>query len=470
MRGVFFFNFGNFEWLHCCCRKQDNYRKQTMKTENLIIGFGKAGKTLAADLGKAGQKTILVEKSDKMYGGSCINVACIPTKFLREQAELGVSFNKAIHNKNVLTEKLRHKNYTKTNEVPNVKIITGAARFIDETTVEITVNNIKKRISAKRIFINTGTVPNIPTIEGVDLKGVYTSTSIMEIKLLPKKIIIVGGGFIGLEFANIFSDFGSEVLIIDSEKKFLEREDEDVSEKMMEIYKKKKIRILSGSQVLKFVKNEKGIKVSFKQNGRNKTTTAEAVLLATGRKPDLKKLEPQNAGIILDNRGFVKVDGQLKTNVKNIWALGDINGGPQFTYISLDDYRIVKNQILKGKYDSQKYRKPFPTTVFTNPPLSHIGKKEKDLKNPEDYIIQKIPAASVPKAMILGETEGFLKAIINKKTKKIEGCTLFCTESQEMINIVKTVMDNNLPYTVLQNQIFTHPSMSEALNDLFTVG
>lgn len=439
-----------------------------MKTENLIIGFGKAGKTLAAELGKAGQKTVLVEKSDKMYGGTCINIACIPTKFLREQASKGVSLKEAVASKNSFVSKLRDKNFEKIAKTKNVKVINATASFIDEHTVEIEDSKGKKsKIAAEKIFINAGTVPNIPPIEGVDLPGVHDSTSIMEIKSLPKNLLIIGGGFIGLEFATIFADFGTEVTVLDASEKFLEREDNDVAETMKEILTKQNIKILQKAEVKKIEKTAKTLSVKFSQNGKNSTLKTDTILVATGRKPNLKNLKTKNAGIKLTEKGFVKVNTKLQTNKKHIWALGDINGGPQFTYISLDDFRIVKNQILGGDYTSTQKRKNFATAVFTNPPMAHIGKKEKDLEQAENYIISKIQASGIPKAGILGQTDGFLKAIINKKTKKIEGCTLFCAESHEMINTVKTVMDTGLPYTTLKNQVFTHPSMSEALNDLF---
>lgn len=440
-----------------------------MKTQHLIIGFGKAGKTLAAELGKAGQKTVLVEKSEKMYGGTCINIACIPTKHLRELALEGKSLRAAVKEKNTLVEGLREKNFDKVNKTKNVEVINGTATFLDENTVEVTTSDKKKtKITAENIYINTGTVPNMPPIEGAEISGIYDSTSIMELSVLPKKLVIVGGGFIGLEFAGIFSAFGSKVTVIDHAKEFLPNEDKDVSALMKKILEKQGVSFLQNTSVESFRKN--GKKVTVHISGKNKkTVSADAVLMATGRKPNLQSLKTENAGIKLTEKKFIKVNSKLQTNKKHIWALGDINGGPQFTYISLDDYRIVKNQILGGDYTSTKKRQAFATTTFTNPPLSHIGLRENELENPANYTVNKIAADTIPKAKILGQTEGFLKAIVDKKTKKIVGCTLFCAESHEMINTVKTVMDAGLPYTTLQNQIFTHPSMSEALNTLFTL-
>ena len=441
-----------------------------MKIENAIIGFGKAGKTLAAALGAAGQKTVLIEKSAKMYGGTCINIACIPTKYLREQALKGVPFTEAIKQKNVLVENLREKNYEKTAEAPNVEIINGSAAFTDANTIEITDGSgAKKLISAEKIFINTGTLPFMPPIEGIETKGIYDSTGIMELRELPKNLLIVGGGFIGIEFAGIFAAFGSKVTLMDQAQKFLGKEDDDVAKLMEDILSSEGVSILMNSAVKKFEREEDSVKVTYSHHNDEQNALYDAVLIATGRKPSVTNLNPQNARIETDEKGFIKTNSKLQSSKDHIWALGDINGGPQFTYISLDDFRIVKNQLLNEAYDNLYERKPFATTVFSNPPFSHIGKKENETEGDGLYLVKKISAATIPKAKILGEERGFLKAIVNKETKKIEGCTLFCAKSDEMINTVKTVMDAGLPYTVLRDQVFTHPTMTEALNDLFDV-
>ena len=437
----------------------------------MIIGFGKAGKTLANKLGENGESTVLVEKSKTMYGGTCINIACIPTKFLLSRAQEGVPLKKSISLKNKLVADLRSKNYKKISDTSNVEVINGHAEFIDAESViirgESTAEN--RKIKAERIFINTGTLPRRPEIEGIDLPGVHDSTSIMEVTVLPKKMVIVGSGFIGLEFATIFAKFGSKVVILDKEKHFLANEDPDFSEAIFNKMKDDGINIIQGVEISKFSRKGKRVKITYSAEKDQKTMTADAVLLAMGRIPNLNSLKPENPGIKLDERGFVKVNSKLRTNIDHIWALGDINGGPQFTYISLDDYRIIQNQLFGGAYDSKRKRKDFATAVFTDPPFAHIGKRKKDLKDLSKYFIQTMDAAEIPKSHILGQTEGLLQAIIHRKTGKIAGCSLYCAESHEMINVVKTVMDNGLHYSVLQNQIFTHPTMSEGLNELFSV-
>lgn len=436
---------------------------ETKKIKNLIIGFGKAGKTLAAFLANKNEEVILVEKSPKMYGGTCINVGCIPSKSLITKAEKEIKLPKAVEMTNDLTSKLRKANYDKVENLSAAKVITGTAKFINNQTVQITTENGKEYFSPERIFINTGTKPRELSIKGANLPQVYDSTSIMQLTELPKKLCIIGGGFIGLEFASMFADFGSLVTILDAGDEFLPREDEDMRAAILEVLKKKNITIKNSVKTQEFVAQNKQVLIKTE----NEEFLTDAILLAIGRVPNTEELGLENTAIKLNERGFIEVDDELKTSVKNIWALGDINGGPQFTFISLDDFRLVKNQLFGGDYTKVSQRKTFATSVFISPTYAHIGKKEKDFKNKDEVIIKTMPANAIPKAKVLQENHGLLKAIIDKKTNKILGCTLFCTEAHELINIVKTAMDNNLNSKVLANQIYTHPTMAEAFNDLF---
>lgn len=441
--------------------------------QNIVIGFGKGGKTLAAYLATHGQDVAVVEKSEMMYGGTCINVACIPTKSLITNAEKGIPYPEAVGIKNDLTSFLRKKNYDNLDKLPSVTIITGKAKFLSEREFGITPNqtNEEVRVTADRIFINTGTVPFIPDIDGIDTtKNVFTSKSLMEQSRLPERLIIIGGGFIGLEFADMYAKFGSTVTLLDRGTTFLPREDSDIAEAIHQAITEKKIEIITGATA-KSVRNANNgdVVVAFKNTvGTEKEIESSAVLLATGRKPNLDGLNVQAAGLKTNAKGFLEVDDQLKTNVKNIWAIGDINGGPQFTYISLDDFRIIRDQLFGGEYTSRAKRKEVASTVFITPPYAHIGLREKDAVAKGYRIkIAKIPAAAVPRARILNSTQGLLKSVVDADTNKILGCSLFCVEASEMINTIQVAMNAGLDYQVIRDTIFTHPSMTEAFNDLY---
>lgn len=439
---------------------------------NLILGFGKGGKTLAAYLAKQGQEVALVERSEMMYGGTCINVACIPTKSLITNAEKNIPYQRAFEIKNDLTSFLRNKNYDNLESQPLVTVITGAASFLSAQQVRITLHFSGEQavVTADRIFINTGTEPFVPEIPGLKTsKRVFTSESLMDQSLPPEKLIIIGGGFIGLEFADMYAKFGAEVILLDHGKIFLPKEDKDIANEIYKVMREKRVTIITGASVENVKDMDEGVMIRFKNSdGTVSTVEGSAVLAATGRKPNTDGLNLDAAGIERDIRGFVKVNDQLQTNVKNIWAIGDINGGPQFTYISLDDFRIIRDQLFGGNYTSLSQRKAVASSVFITPALAHIGMREKEAQVKGYHIkVAKLPAAAVPRARILNNTHGLLKSVIDANSNKILGCTLFCVEASEMINTIQVAMNAGLDYRIIRDTIFTHPSMTEAFNDLF---
>ncbi|WP_118197041.1 FAD-dependent oxidoreductase [Albibacterium indicum] len=437
--------------------------------KNIIIGFGKGGKTLASWLASQGEEVAVIEKSKKMYGGTCINVACIPTKSLIVNAEKGMNFGKARKTKDKLVGALREKNYDKLANAANATVIDGVASFVSANELKVVRKGEEKTVSADRIFINTGTKARLPKIEGVDGPRVYTSTNLMNVAERPKRLVIVGGGFIGLEFADMFLKFGSrEVVILDGGDRLLPKEDADVRESVLKVLEDKGLEVILGAKVEAFVDKKKRVEVTYSQGGKEKSLKADAVLMATGREAVTKKLNLEAAGIETDEKGFIVVDNQLRTTADNIWAIGDVNGGPQFTYISLDDFRIIKNQLDKSYYNSLKRRKNFATTLFTTPPYARVGMNESEAKEAGlDFDVFSLPAANIPKAAILQQKEGLLKAIVEKESGKILGCMLHCAEAHELINIVQLAMNAGVRYEVLRDQIYTHPTMAESLNDLF---
>jgi pyruvate/2-oxoglutarate dehydrogenase complex dihydrolipoamide dehydrogenase (E3) component len=443
--------------------------------KNLIIGFGKGGKTLAAWLAKQGEEVALIEMSGKMYGGSCINVACIPTKSLIKNAEENLPYEKAFGKKNELTSFLRQLNYNNLEKLASATIITGQASFISPTEVHVKLSgsNEEKIIQADRIFINTGSQPFLPPIPGIEnSKKVFTSISLMDQAVLLKQLIIIGGGFIGLEFADMYAKFGAEVTVLESAGTFLPKEDRDIADEILKVLMKKGINIVLNASVEK-IEDTKDDKVELRyrnKDGQFISLVVSAILVATGRKPMTEGLNLKAAGINTDKKGYIIVDEWLKTNVSNIWAIGDINGGPQFTYISLDDFRLIRDQLSGGKYISTNQRKQVASSVFITPQLSHIGLREKEAKEKGyDCKVATLPATSIVRARIDGNTNGLLKTVVDIKTNKILGCTLFCVNANEMINSIQMAINCGLDYQVVRDAIYTHPSMTEAFNDLYSL-
>ena len=450
----------------------------------IIIGFGKGGKTLAAEFAKRGQKVAIIERSDKMYGGTCINIGCIPTKTLVHQAKMASAlkdatfeersefYRNAVSVKESVTSALRNKNYHNLADNPNVTVYTGIGSFVSADVVAVRMATEEIRLTSKQIIINTGAETVIPPIEGVAGNPfVYTSTSIMELADLPRRLVIIGGGYIGLEFASMYASFGSQVTVLESYPELIAREDRDIAASVKETLEKKGIVFRMNAKVQSVNRVEDKAIVTFADSQTNEVFVleADAVLLATGRRPNTKDLNLEVAGVEVDVRGAIIVDEYLKTTNPNIRAVGDVKGGLQFTYISLDDYRIVREDLFGDKERRTGDRNPVSYSVFIDLPLSRIGLNEEEARRQNrDIIVKKLPVMAIPRAKTLGETDGLLKAIIDKNTGKILGCVLFAPDSGEVINTVAVAMKTGQDYTFLRDFIFTHPSMSEALNDLFS--
>ncbi|MBC5997844.1 NAD(P)/FAD-dependent oxidoreductase [Romboutsia ilealis] len=453
------------------------------KFDAIIIGFGKGGKTLATDLANRGQKVALIEKSPNMYGGTCINKACIPTKILENEAsiirrenlnnfeDMKARYKKSIIRKDELITKLRIANYNKLNNNENIIIFTGQGSFINEKIVEVnTIDGERIILEGDKVFINTGSKPSIPDIKGVDnLNIVYTSETLMNLKELPKKITIVGAGFIGLEFAGIYSSFGSEVTVVNTHKTILMKEDEEDSTEIINILEKRNVSFISDVSIKEIKEENKLAKLIYTRYGEEEELVSDIILMATGRKANLDGLKVENARIELDSRGFIKVDDTLKTNVENIWALGDINGGPQFTYISLDDYRIIVNQLFGDKTRKTTDRKNIPSVLFIDPAFSRVGLNVKEAKvKGYNVLVAKMSTEVIPRAKQLGKTDGFIKIVIDKDSEKILGATMIAEGSSEIIHLIQLAIDLGVKYTYLRDRIYAHPTMTESLNEILS--
>lgn len=534
----------------------------------IIIGFGKGGKILAARLSAKGLKVALIEKSSGMYGGTCINIGCIPTKTLIHSAkEASLLFDKdkahllgrgmihkknenkddfekraafyaeAIENKENVISFLRTKNLHNIIDKDNITLYNGTASFVGPQRVKVVFgehsqnsgnsnmicsSHVEDKLSdgvgetileGEYVIVDTGSESVIPSFKGVGLEGVYTSTTLLNRKKLPKKLVIIGGGYIGLEFANMYASFGSKVTVLERGGEFIPREDRDIAQMIRENLEQKDIRIEMNAgvsaielrtEVEKGTENvlenmhqmcDPGVPLMVKYTQREllgaqdkaKSQTlqnqerldnrvieriieADAVLLAMGRKPATDGLNLNLAGIEIDERGAIKVDGHLRSTNPHVFAIGDVKGGAQFTYISQDDSRIVVEQLFGNKDSGREItdREPVVYSVFIDPPLSRIGISEEEAyKRGLDVTVKKIAASAVPRTRTLGQTQGILKSVVSNQTGEVLGCTLFCAESGEMINSVSLAMKFHIPASGLRDFIYTHPSMSEAFNDLF---
>lgn len=422
----------------------------------------------------------MIEKSDKMFGGTCINVACIPTKYLENQAKLSQQiggnfkeqaqrYRSAIIGKRDLTQMLREKNYKKAVSA-NVDVIVGTAEFLDDHTIKVkTDTESEQELYGENIYINTGASPFVPQITGLhDNPYVYTSDTLMELEVLPQKLVIIGGGYIGLEFASYYANFGSKVTVIQDSAAFMPREDQEIANAAYESLKNRGIEIYFETQVESVIQKNGEEVLSLRKAGKVIEITAQAVLVATGRRPNVKQLHLEKAGIQLTERGAVAVNEKLQSSVPHIWAMGDVTGGMQFTYISQDDARIVKSQIMGDGNRTTQNRGAIPYSVFLDPPISRVGMTEEEAKE-KGYSIRigRLLTAAIPKAQVVKNTSGIMKVIIDESNEHILGAHLFTPESHELINLIKLAMDEGISYKKLRDSIYTHPTISEALNELF---
>ena len=444
-----------------------------------IIGFGAASKPLALDLASAGLTVAVIERSSRMYGGACVNTACLPSKMLvhaaAESAFEGGEFparaeryEAVIDEKNEATARLRERSYRTLADNPRIEVIDGEATFVDATHLSVRTANGERQLEAARTFIDTGSVPALPDIPGADGKRVYTSESLLDVKILPERTVIVGAGYVGLEFASLFADFGADVTVLQGGEDFLPREDADMARAVRENFEQRGIKLMLGAQVKSLEDDVAQVLVIADVDGKEMRLPGDFALVATGRRPATDGLNLEAAGVQVDRRGAIVTDEHLRTTAPNIWALGDVAGGLQFTYISLDDSRIVKEDVLGDGARTTANRGTVPYSVFLDPPFSRAGMTEQEARDAGFGVkVAKLPAAAIPKAQLLQKSTGLLKAVVDAGTGRILGAHLFCEESYEMINTVKLAMDAGLPYQVLRDAVYTHPTMSEAFNDLF---
>ena len=450
-----------------------------MDFDLIIIGSGQAGGPLASAAAGAGQRVALIER--KHVGGTCVNEGCTPTKTMVASAKtaylarrsadfgvhtgsVGVDMAQVRARKNDVVASFRNSSQKSLEKNDNIDLIWGEATFTDKKTVAVALDDGGHRtLTAETIAINAGQRPSMPPIEGLKDTPFLTSTTIMELGEVPEHLVILGGGYIGLEFAQMFRRFGSEVTIVQRGKQLLPREDQDVADAVADILREDGVTVLLGAEAEK-VSSENGLTLSLEGG---ESVSGSHLLVATGRTPNSNFLNLEAAGIQTDKRGYIKVDDKLATNVPGVYALGDIKGGPAFTHISYDDFRILKANLLDGG-DRSIAGRIVPYTVFMDPQLGRVGLSERDAaEQGKAFKVAKLPMSSVARAIEKSQTRGFMKALVDSETEQILGAAILGLEGGEVMSVLQVAMMGELPYTALRDSPFAHPTLSESLNNLF---
>ncbi|EOB1255275.1 hypothiocyanous acid reductase MerA [Staphylococcus pseudintermedius] len=435
----------------------------------IVVGFGKAGKTLAKFAAQQGKRVAVIEKSAEMYGGTCINIGCIPSKVLVHDGIEAASFNDAMQRKRDVVNALNSKNYHNLADEETVDVINMTASFKSAHAIDLlnAQGEAVQTIEGKNIVINTGAKSVIPNIKGIDTsQRVYDSKAIMDLMQQPKRLVIVGGGYIALEFASIFANFGTTVTVLERSDQILKREDAVIAQQVTEDLTQKGIQFIYNAET-EAIEDEADVTKVVTNQG---TFEADAVLVATGRKPNTEGLNLEAAGVQLGQRGEIIVNDKLQTSVDHIYAVGDVHGGLQFTYISLDDFRIVKSQLFGDGKRTLAQRGVVPYTMFIDPPMARVGMTATEAREKGyDILENQVAVNTMPRHKINNDTRGLFKAVVDAKSGQVLGATLYGQQSEELINIVKLAIDQQLPYAVLRDNIYTHPTMAESFNDLFNV-
>jgi pyruvate/2-oxoglutarate dehydrogenase complex dihydrolipoamide dehydrogenase (E3) component len=460
-------------------------RKKVAQTEHydvLILGSGGGGKLTAWHNGHSGRRTAVVER--KWIGGSCPNIACLPSKneihsaeaahFARNGAEFGVmtgpvkvDMAKVVRRKRDMVEALvatHLKNYKES----GAELIMGSGRFVAPKTLEVSLNDGGTRtLVGDKVFLNVGTHAAIPNVPGLEAAKPLTHIEALELDILPAHLIVIGGGYAGLELSQAYRRFGSEVTVVEAAPHLMAREDADASHEIRRILTDEGIRIHVPAELLK-VSGQSGsaVSIGLRTSAGERTIEGSHILVATGRVPNTAGIGLDKAGVELTDRGYVKVNERLETSAPEVWALGDCAGSPLFTHISEDDFRIVRDNLAGGRRSTRDRLVPY--CMFTDPPLAHVGLSEREAERQGVKTrVVKLPMKAVLRAQATGETEGFMKALVGESDDRILGFTMIGAQAGEVMAVVHTAMMADLPYTKLREADFAHPTFAEGLGFLF---
>jgi len=456
-----------------------------MKCDAIIIGSGQAGNPLSESLTDQGLKVALIEKAH--LGGTCINTGCTPTKTMVASAqvayyarnaarwgvhtgEVRVDLPKIIARKDAIVQSFRSGHERKVESRDNLHLYRGHARFLGPRQVAVGAEVLE----SERIFINTGTRTDVPRLAGLDQVNYLTNATLMEVRDLPEHLLVLGGGYIGLEFGQMFLRFGSRVTVVHRGSEILTREDSDVAGELLKALEAEGMQFVLNARTTRVTKADGRIALSVEAGNRSQTLTGSHLLIATGRRPNTDDLGLDKAGVQTDPRGYIQVNSRLETSVPGVWALGDVKGGPAFTHISYDDYQIVYGNLFEGKTLTTENRL-VPYSVFTDPQLGRVGMTEKEARATGRKLkIGKIPMSWVARAIERDETAGLMKLVVDAETDRILGAAILAAEGGELIQILGAVMLAGAPYTLLKGAIYIHPTLAEGffalMDDVKSVG
>ncbi len=453
------------------------------KFDAIVIGSGQGGVPLAKKLAKAGWQTAIVEK--RWIGGTCINDGCTPTKsmiasgaaahIIANSQEWGITVSdykvdleKIVARKNKVVQSFREGATKGMEKTQGLSIIYGEAVFSGDKTLSVKLQDGgQEEIAAEHIFINTGTLPSIPPIPGLDTVNYLTNTTIMELTKLPTHLMVLGSGYVGLEFGQLFRRLGCQVTIIDKNKQLLQHEDEDVAVAVKKVMETSGVTMFSSANVQKVEQTGEAIRLQLTANGETHAITGSHLLVAAGRTPQSKSLQPEKTGLALDEKGYIPVNDKLETNVPGIYALGDVKGGPAFTHISYNDHLVVYKNLIHMENVSIKDR-PIPYCMFTDPQLGRVGLTEKEAKAAGYKVkVACLDMTRVARAIETGNTQGFMKAVIDSNTDKLLGVAILGPEGGEVMSALQLAMLGGLTVTQLKEMIFAHPLYAESINNLF---
>jgi len=451
----------------------------------LILGSGQAGNPLSSDFVKAGKRVALIERAE--VAGTCINYGCTPTKTMvasaqrawqaHHAAELGIELGAVRVNleqvrarKRKIVEQFRRSNEERFAS-GQPELVRGEARFVAPKEIAVALKSGgERRMTAETIVINTGDHPTVPKLEGLSDAPFLDNVSLMELGAVPKHLLILGGGYEAVEFGQMFRRFGSEVSLIERGKHVLSREDADISEAIEAVLREDGLTIETGAKAVR-VESGQGLVTVHLESG--KSISGSHLFVAVGRSPNTKELNLEAAGVQTDGKGYIKVDDELRTNVPGIYAVGDVKGGPAFTHVSYDDYRILRDNLILNTVSGGKGKRKTSdrTTVYVvymDPQLGRVGMTEAEARKSGRKIkVARMPVTSIARATEMGETRGVLKAVVDAGTEEILGAAILAPEGGELMSMIELAMMGKLRYSVLQDAVFAHPAYAESLNTLW---
>ncbi len=456
----------------------------TQEYDAILLGAGQANNALSRSLAAAGWKVALVEQ--KHVGGTCINEGCTPTKTMIASARvahvarraedygvdtgpISVDLRKVRERKRSIVEMFRGGGRERLEATEGLDLLMGEGRFCGPKSIEVRMNDgTARRLSADTIFINTGLRPRKPELPGLEDVPALDSTTIMELGDVPDHLLILGGGYVGVEFAQMFRRFGSEVTVVQRSGQVLTHEDSDIAEEVMSILREDGIEILVESEATAVEGAEGAVALHVLTPNGERVLEGSHLLVAVGRVPNTERLNLEAAGIETHRRGYIKADARLRTNVPGVYALGDVRGGFAFTHVAYDDFRIIRTNLLEGG-DASSDDRTLIYTVFIDPQLGRVGLTE-EMARDEGYNVRvaKLPMSHVARALEMDETRGMMKAVLDGDSNQILGAAVLGPEGGEIVSVLRVAMMGNLPYEALRDAVLPHPTLAEALNSLFT--